>query len=163
MHMIKNIACTLLLLIAISASALAQQDSRDSLPCDFVKLLPFKNGKAIVIVKATYRSMFRSPEDLVFKKLAKRKILRYSDYFSPCCDGAALAFVPQNCSTEYYANLRKYIKFDINNFKIGSTFYLTCIFFEGIYNFKNLPFFVITEITATPPANFDVIKKANSN
>jgi hypothetical protein len=115
--------------------------------CDFFGPLKFKNGMATVIIKATYRDLFKSPEDLTVKQLEKQKKIRYKDYFPDCCDGSSIGFVPENCSFEYGATMRGKIKFDINHCKQGQTLYLTCIVFSGVKHGKDMPFFVISDIS----------------
>lgn len=146
----KKMFFLLILFTLVSFKLFAQKDTITS--CDFYKHLTFKNGKAVVVVKATYQSMFRSPEDETIKELSRRKLIRLKDYFRPCCDGVAIAFIPENCALTYNTHLNSNITFDIDHFKIGSIFYLTCTFFKGAYdNVNHRPFFAVTDISLTPP------------
>jgi hypothetical protein len=134
---------TYLILIALSFSASAQQKPADH-PCNIFGTLHFVNGKATVVVKANYTSMFRHAEDGIFEKLKKKNKLRYQDYFRRCCDGGALAFVTKNCDYEFSALMSN--KVNPNPLKYWQTIYLTCEVFENEYQDKNTPYFVITKM-----------------
>jgi len=142
--LMKKFNCLIFLLIAVLLSTSAQTKI-DRQECNFFGQLHFKNGEAIVAIKATYHDLFRSDEDLIFKKLAKQKKLFYRDYFSRCCSGSAIAFTPENCSYEYSGTISK--KVSVEPIKVGQTVYLTCIVFEGVESYKNEPYFVIDKIS----------------
>jgi hypothetical protein len=142
------------MLLLISSSALAQ-GKLDQGDCDFFGPLHFKNGKASVIIKVTFKEFFRSGDEPLFTKLEKEKKLRSSDYFTRCCGGSAISFIPENCSKMCYGvMIQKKMNFDINLAKPGNILYLTCIVYEGEKSFDNFTFFTVNNIS---------LKKQNSN
>jgi hypothetical protein len=155
----KSIISSIFLLIAVLANALAQKSGPDSTKCDFLGPLHFKNGKAIVVIKASYQEFFMNGPSLIIEQLARKKYLHYKDYISDCCGGNAIAFIPENCGKKYSATLHEHIKFDLNDFKPGNTFYLTCVVFEKYKGYGTEYFFVVDNISLALPVN----KKAISN
>jgi len=149
----KKFVLIITLLIAVKFNALAQTPAINTPveKCSFLQPLIFKNGRAIVIIKATYKYMFRSPEEELFHKLEKKKILIYKDYFSNCCGGSEIDFIPENCSKDYHAAMLQKFLFDINKVKQGETLYLTLTAFKNEYRDDKLPFFVISGISLKDP------------
>lgn len=141
----------LVFLLVIGSSCLKAQYITYTKDCDFLGPLHYKNGKVTVIIKATYKDLYRSPEEGTAKELQKKNKLRYKDYFQSCCGGTCIGFTPDNCSKEYGATMFNKIKFDINHFRVGDTFYLTCVVFDMKRDSKYVPFFVINNISLTKP------------
>lgn len=137
-------------LLITSFAALAQEKPIEK-GCDFLGSLHFKNGKATIIVQATYKEFFRSGDELFFTKLEKKGKLRKGDYFVRCCGGSKVGFVPENCSKMYSATMRRKIKLDISHFKPDSTFYLLCTVYDGVEWENNSQFFTIENIFSKRP------------
>jgi len=127
----RSVYCIIFLIIA--ALNLSAQKTTKKQECDFLGPLHFQDGKATVIIKATYNDFFRSDEDTTFE-----------NYFSRCCSGSAIAFTPENCPYEYSGTINK--KVNPDHVKFGQTVYLTCAVFEGVKNYDDTPFFVIDKI-----------------
>ncbi|HTH83219.1 MAG TPA: hypothetical protein VL490_09805 [Mucilaginibacter sp.] len=145
----------LILFISLSCSASAQQKAPDH-PCDLFGPLHFVNGKATVVIKATFTDLFRSNEDFSYQELAQKKRLKFYDYFTrypESVDGSELAFTTENDSKTHYATLRKNIRFNVNHMKMGKKYYLTCLVFKDEPGYKYVPscFFAITDISPKKP------------
>jgi hypothetical protein len=122
-------------------------------PCEFLKPLHFKSGSAKVVVKASFRGFFRSPDESIVYKLSKKKYIRYKDYFSRCCGGSSISFIPESCENACEATIRKGIKFNLNSLKPGDVLFLTCIVFENFKGFDSKYFFLIDNISYKIPKN----------
>lgn len=143
---VKRFIYVIGILILTSLGGLAQEKLNKA-ECDFLGPLNFKNNKAIVVIKVTYSEFNRSGDEPIFATLAKKKKLRFSDYFSRCCGGSEIRFKPENCSKEYSGVLlHKKMNFNINKAKSGDTLYLTCLVYQGEKSYDNIPFFTVINI-----------------
>jgi hypothetical protein len=136
--------------IFCSVSALAQKP-RIKPNCDFLGPLHFKNGKASVVIKATYSTFTESNDPYILESLSKKKILDGKKYYNVNfkgdgnIDATDIDFVPENCQVTYYATVAK--KININKFRWLQTIYMTCTVYEGIKNEHHQPYFTVENIT----------------
>jgi hypothetical protein len=139
----KNLTCCILLMInSLMCSA---QKSKNKQPCDFLGPLHFINGKATVVIKASFFDFLMAHDDPWFVELVKKKKLKYNDYFARCCVGSAISFVPENCTFEYSGTIK--IGAYIGNASFEQTVYLTCVVFEGVTDNRGIPYFVIDGVS----------------
>jgi len=61
--------------MALCVSVKAADTTIYKKPYEFLKPLHFKNGKAKVVLKASFCGFFRSPEEGIFHQLSKKKYL----------------------------------------------------------------------------------------
>jgi hypothetical protein len=142
----KCIYSTMILFI-VSFGAIGQEKLNEK-ECDFLSSLHFKNGKATVIVKAIYKEINRSGAEPIFANLEKKKKLRLRDYFTRCCGGGEIVFMPEHCSKMYRGvMIQKKMNFNINLAKDGDVLYLSCVVYEGEKDFNNLPLFTVNDIS----------------
>jgi hypothetical protein len=149
----KILFAPIFFLASVVLNASSQQGSTDNQRCQLFSKLHFKHGSATIIVKAKIKGVFRSPDQPVFSLLARGKYLVFKEYFSTCCGGTSINFIPEDCSEAYDSTVRRNIKFDIYHFKNDDTIYLTCIVFEKFKDPDSKYFFVIDNISAMPPKN----------
>lgn len=81
----KNIYFFIILVTVTFAVSAQKAPPRQE--CNFLGALHYKNGKATVVLKATYTELFRDDESPTFRKLQKQKKLFIKDYFNRCCSG----------------------------------------------------------------------------
>jgi hypothetical protein len=139
----KSVVSFTIFFIAAVLCASAQK-ATNTPECNFLGPLHFINGKAIVVVKATYNDLHLGPPEYVFDKIKKKISLFNKDYYSKHGVASAIAFTPENCLYEYSGIINK--KVNLNRIKFGQTVYLTCTVFKAGESYKNVPFFVIDKV-----------------
>ncbi|RCH54551.1 hypothetical protein DJ568_12070 [Mucilaginibacter hurinus] len=118
--------------------------------CNFLSDIQFKNGKAIIVVKASLQSIHQAPDHKELKKLSDKNKLSFKDYFTyhECCGwvGSAISFYPSGCLGVYMAY--KFNKGKYPNLVTGNTYYLTCAVYK---NTAEDPVILLTGISEKAP------------
>jgi hypothetical protein len=135
------------ILVLFSLKASAQDITRARDNCDFLKNIHFINGVDTIVLKAHYLSVFSQGPELILKDLEKKKMINAKSL------DHTIGFQVVNCPKEFMAaySFKNKAAMDLMEKKPeGTTIYLTCIVFEGYYNYGE-PFFIIDRLDMTAP------------
>jgi hypothetical protein len=131
--------------LTISTNAMAQSPAIRDTDCNFFKDLKFKNGLDTLMVKTTYLEaakmipISRRFETLDEERKIKSKAFTYQ-----------LGIQPEGCSKIYYGPSS--YNGNINNIRVGTVVYVTCIVFERRdLAYQGVPFFVIIDVSVKKP------------
>jgi len=164
----KSILFLPVYLFCFSMIGLAQIKVANNKACNFLRNLPFKNGTYTVIVKATFKGLFRSPDYITLKDLEKAKKLKYKEFgvdTGEVENTSSISFVPERCTHLYsgplirktfYTSSNNTFKLDLNTLAEGKVIYLTCVVFEDRkYRYADgTPFFVVINVFTEKPTGF---------
>ena len=137
------IICTLQ---CISFMAIAQESANDSVGCDVIKNIKFKDGIDTLEFTVLYRSFISGEQDPGLLILAKRKQILIDEYQNKNYKSKYFEFMLPNCDRRYMGILnrkiydrtfvRKHIGdfqteiVDLNNLETYQRVFLKCVVFE---------------------------------
>ena len=130
----------------LSAKINAQQTgASESISCDFLRNVQYKNGVDTVLVRAVFKDAAKMvPGGVVLKTLDKEKKIK-GKYFT-----YQIGFQPENCSNTYFApsSVKKNKLIFGNPSIIDKWVYVKCIAFERPeWEYNGVPFFVVIDVT----------------
>ena len=127
----------------ISVTAFTQKKRFIKDGCDFLGDLHFNHGTDTIVIKANYQGYYKLMPLPVMKKLQLNKKLNVKDF------RYSVAFIPLGCSKRFGNPCRdsngKAMSM-MNKLSIGQTVYLTCVVYQGYYNFPNELFYTIEKV-----------------
>lgn len=152
----NTILYTWLLSIALLSNS-NHSTPTDKDKCNFGSSLSFKNGKAIVLIKAVYYDETATSHYWAINELHKAHQLNKTDYLKGeqipgegyMYSGAAVTFIPENCDARQNATRLK--KLNVKKLRHGQTIYLKCTFYKGFANIDKSPFCLVDAIYTTKP------------
>jgi hypothetical protein len=115
--------------------------------CKFLRNLHFKNGADTVIVKAQFGFRYRQDASLILKELDKKGLIKARDLTG------AIGFKMDGCSRNFMApvHFKNQAAADLlDKQPEGCTIYLTCVVFDGYYNYGE-PYFIIDKWSFEKP------------
>ena len=129
----------IILLIATSFSLCAQTPPINNQGCNFTDELHYKDGKAILSLKAKFDGYSKSGVNNNLQKLESEKKLRSRDYLYE------ISFYPENCRRRFGAAIKHNGALNLRKLRAGAKLYLTLV----VYRIANSPrpYFVIDNLS----------------
>ena len=142
----KNLA--FVILVFFFHVCFAQDNKSIRADCDFLKDLHFKNGTDTIVVRVSYQALYSQGTGLILKDLERKKKLNAKILTN------AIGFKVANYNRHFMGayHVKNKTEMDmLDQLPEGSIVYLTCIVYEGYYNYRE-PFFTIDKLEIKGPS-----------
>jgi hypothetical protein len=138
-----------LTLLFLSTETFSQSNRVVQDSCGFLKDLHFNKHRVdTILIKARYDGYYKLVSLPVMKSLQKAKKLNNKDF------KYAVGFIPINCSTRFGAPCRDTdgdLRHWLDKQPIGQVVYLTCVVYQGYFNFPEEVFYTVNKISVETP------------